>query len=99
MILNEDLENLDDLTYSKLQDLVGPTTTKEAWICSSYPFRYRVFFPVQSDKRKFLIMCSMDNAALEKTFFHSIWINFVEVIEPFKLIQLSIQFSSSRNWA
>ena len=37
-LLGQNVENLDDYGYPKIQDLVK---TDNPWICSSYPFRHK----------------------------------------------------------
>ena len=40
-LLGQNVENLDDYGWPKVQDLVGEGKTDSSWICSSYFFRHK----------------------------------------------------------
>ena len=40
-LLGQNVENLDDYSCPKIQDLVGEGKTNSSWICSSYPLRHK----------------------------------------------------------
>ena len=40
-LLRQNIENLKDYGWPKIQDLVGEGKTNSSWICFSYPFRHK----------------------------------------------------------
>ena len=48
-LLGQNVENLDDYSFQRIQDLVK---TDSLWICSSYPFRHKTRFHCAERKAK-----------------------------------------------